>query len=234
LCFLGAPGVGKGTFAGRVGPMLGIPTISSGDLIRSEIAKGTALGLDMTRANDSGQLVGDSIMIEMIRARLNQSDAERGYILDGFPRRITQAEALNRFTTLDLVVNIVLREDVLVEKAVARRVCNKCGHGYNIANIQRDDIRMPPLLPKVPGKCDRCDGTLIQRSDDQESVVRNRLGVYHSETFPLIDYYTKAKILVDFHVKRGIADLPDLIALLQDKTPKASAVKAQINPTYTH
>jgi len=214
MCFLGAPGVGKGTFAGHIAPYFNIPTISSGDLVRDEIKKGTAIGKKIKSLNDKGLLVADEIVTEMIRKRLTNSDCSNGFLLDGFPRRTSQASSLNTFTKLDLVLNIRLREEVLIEKACARRVCETCGKGYNVANINIDDIRMPPLLPKIAGKCDKCGGKLIQRADDTEDIVRNRLLVYHKETFPLIEYYTKAGILHDFDVKTGIDDLPKLKTLL--------------------
>ncbi len=154
-CFLGAPGVGKGTFAGRVAPHFGIPTISSGDLIREEIKRGTALGASIKATNDAGQLVSDEIVTKMIATRLSQPDTKNGFILDGYPRRVSQAQALSRITPLDLVLNIDLREDILVLKAISRRVCSGCGKGYNVADIQNGDIRMPPLLPKKAGICDK-------------------------------------------------------------------------------
>jgi len=215
LCFLGAPGVGKGTFATRIGPLFKIPAISSGDLVREEIKKNTELGRRIKQINDQGLLVGDDIITEMIRVRLKKSDAAHGFLLDGFPRRVTQAESLNKISKLDLVLNISLREDVLIQKACARRVCASCGKNYNVANIQSGDIQMPPLLPKVAGKCDNCSNGLIQRDDDKEEVVRKRLQVYHSETHPLVQYYLKQGILHTFEVKTGIADLPKILKLLE-------------------
>jgi len=235
MCFLGAPGVGKGTFANRAAPHFGIPAISSGDLVREQIKKKTAIGNMIKNLNDRGNLISDEIMIEMIVNRLGQTDAKQGYILDGFPRRVSQAEALSRFSTLDLAVNIVLREDVLVEKAISRRVCNSCGTGYNIANIQREDIQMPPLLPKVEGKCDNCQkGVLIQRADDQEAIVRKRLEVYHEESKPVVAYYAKVGVLVDFPVKRGLADLPRLLEVIKSKINNSAPINRGVNPTYTH
>jgi len=213
-CFLGAPGVGKGTFAGRIAPHFNIPTISSGDLIRDEIKRGTKLGQEIKAINDRGQLVGDDIVTRMVSDRLAKPDCAPGFILDGYPRRLSQAELLRSIVGLDMVLNIDLREDVLVQKAISRRVCRNCGKGYNIANIQLGEIKMPPLLPKKDGICDKCGGGLIQRDDDTEAIVRDRLQVYHSQTKPLIDYYNAAKILVSFQVLKGLDDTPRLIDLL--------------------
>jgi len=199
------------------------------------LKKKSVIGTQIKNLNDRGQLIPDGIMIEMIVNRLSQPDAKQGYILDGFPRRVSQAKALSRFSTLDLVLNIVLREDVLVEKAISRRICNLCGTGYNIANIQRDEIQMPPLLPKVEGKCDSCEkGVLIQREDDVENIVRKRLEVYHQESQPVIAYYSDARILVDFQVKRGLADLQRLLQLIKSKIDNSTPINSGVNPTYTH
>jgi len=223
LCLVGAPGVGKGTFAAILGPHYGIPAISSGDLVRNEIKLGTKLGKEIDQLNRQGLLVGDQIVFEMVRKRLSEGDTKNGFLLDGFPRKVSQAELLQSIHTLDVVCNISLEEDMLVLKATSRRVCPKCGANYNIANIQRGEISMPPLLPKISGLCDKCGLSLIQRDDDTEEIVRHRLNVYNKNTFPLIDYYKKKNLLVTFEVKRGKADAPRLIETLdswrnRDKT----------------
>jgi len=214
ICLTGAPGVGKGTFGGIIGPHYDIPIISSGDLIRKEIKSGSKLGKEIERINREGHLVSDEIVFAMVRKRLDAGDTNKGFLLDGYPRKVSQAELLEEVHQLDVVLNIALDEDVLTLKAVSRRVCSSCGANYNLAQINRGEIQMPPILPQVEGVCDKCGGTLIQREDDKEDIVRNRLRVYHKNTHPLIKYYSDKNILLNFQVRKGIADAPDLIKLL--------------------
>lgn len=183
--------------------------------MRAEIKAKTPLGLSIKAINDAGQLVSDDIIINMVKQRLAQPDCKSGYLLDGFPRRVTQAEVMRSFAPLDAVINIELKEDVLVTKATHRRVCKNCGHGYNTADIRQGEIQMPPLLPKDPSRCDKCACSpleLIQRQDDTEAVVRERLRLYHVETAPLIHFYRE--ILRSFEVKRGLEDWPALEKML--------------------
>lgn len=214
---MGAPGVGKGTFATRLAPHFSIPTISTGDLIRAEIKSGTPVGQSVKALTEKGGLVSDDIVLDLLKTRLDQPDAQVGFILDGYPRRISQADTLSALHPVSLAVNLVLDESILVEKALARRICEKCGHGYNLANICRDGYQMPPLLPKVAGKCDKCGGKLITRSDDTEAIIRDRLHIYARETFPIIEYYRKKGLLMEFPVKKGVADLPDLIREIETR-----------------
>jgi len=207
LIFLGPPGVGKGTYASRIGPKLGIPHISTGDLFREHIKNQTELGKEAKNYIDRGELVPDELTIQMLKERIEQPDCEKGFILDGFPRTIPQAEALDKITTIDKVVNISLREDIIVRKIAARRICKKCGEIYNLADIREGSLVMPPLLPKKPGICDKCGGELYQRPDDKEEVVRERLKTYKKNTAPLIEYYRKKGILVNVEVQGG----PDIM-----------------------
>lgn len=216
LAFLGAPGAGKGTFAKKVGPHFGIPMISTGDLVRDEIKRKTPLGERIKEINARGELVPDETIVEMTKKRLARDDTANGFILDGFPRTVAQAEAFEKFEKLDAVLNIDIEEDILVIKTISRRTCEDCGQGYNLANIKRGDLDMPPLLPKVEGKCDKCNGKLVQRADDTDEIVRNRLQVYAKQTYPLIEFYKKRGLLKQFRVKRGIADTPDLIKFLEE------------------
>ena len=202
--------VGKGTFASRLSPLFGIPTISTGDLIRAEIKAGTATGLAVKAVSERGGLISDDVVLELLQKRLDEPDAQKGFIIDGYPRRVSQAATLAKLHPIALAVNLVLDESILVEKALARRVCCKCGHGYNLANIQRDGYEMPPLLPKVPGHCDKCHGALVTRPDDTDEIIRDRLHIYQKETFPIIDFYDKQGLLLEFPVKKGVADLPEL------------------------
>ncbi|CAI5730483.1 unnamed protein product [Hyaloperonospora brassicae] len=214
--FLGAPGAGKGTYASRLAPLLQIPTISTGDLVRHEIQTGTALGETIKEFNHSGQLVPDAIILDMMEQRLGQADARRGFILDGFPRNVSQAKAFQQVTTLDLVLNIELPQWILKEKISGRRVCTTCGTGYNVAFIDRGEYYMPPLLPEVDGICDVCGtASLVQRSDDAPETVEHRLEVYKQETLPLVDFYTNEGILKTFEVKKGLADFEKLADLVK-------------------
>lgn len=217
MIMLGAPGAGKGSFARPIGNHYGIPFISTGDLMRTEIKNETVLGKYLKDLVNQGKLVGDEVVLEMVQNRIKSSDCDKGYILDGYPRRVSQAEALAEITELDLALNIALNEEVLVEKTMGRRVCDKCGKGYNIATIDCGEIQMDPLLPEKDGVCDECQGPLVQRDDDKEDIVRSRLQTYHDETHPLIEHYTNKGILMTFDVKKGMADAPELLKILDEK-----------------
>ncbi len=216
VVFLGAPGVGKGTYASRVGPILGIPHISTGDIFRAEVKKGTELGKKVRSVMESGGLVSDDIVIEVLKKRIEEEDARKGFILDGFPRTIPQAEALDKITKINVAMNIYVPEDILIEKISARRTCRSCGDLYNVAAIDRDGVRMPPMLPKTEGRCDKCGGELYQRDDDKAEVVRERLEAYKKQTFPLIEYYKKKGLLVDFKPTAGPDEMvPKIVELLK-------------------
>jgi adenylate kinase len=198
--FLGPPGVGKGTYSSRIATKMGILHISTGDLFREEVKKGTELGKMVDKIMDSGELVPDEVTIKVLKSRLSIPDAGKGFILDGFPRTIPQAEMLDREMKIDAAINLFLPEELLVKKIAARRVCRKCGDLYNVVTIKQGKIHMPPILPKVEGKCDKCGGELYQRDDDKEEIVKERLDAYREETEPLIDYYRKKGILHDIDV----------------------------------
>lgn len=217
LIFLGPPGVGKGTYASRISPLLGIPHISTGDMFRDEVKRGSDLGKKAQEFMEKGLLVPDEIVFEMLKKRLQQQDARKGFILDGFPRTHPQAELLEKITTIEKVININLREQVLIQKIAARRVCKNCGEIYNIADIREGEIHLPPLLPKKEGVCD-CGGELYQRDDDKEDVVRERLEVYKKQTQPLIDFYRKQGLVRDFQVTAGPEQMvPKIIELIKGK-----------------
>jgi adenylate kinase len=200
LVFFGPPGSGKGTYASRIGPKFGIPHISTGDIFRQEVAGKTELGKKVEKYLKAGELVPDEIVIEVVKKRLNQADCKNGWILDGFPRTIAQAEALESFAKPELVINFVLDEEIIVKKLSARRVCERCGEIYNIADIRKGNLRLPPMLPKVSGICDKCGGRLIQRPDDQESVIRDRLVVYKQQSAPVLEWYRKKGLLKNVEV----------------------------------
>jgi adenylate kinase len=223
--FLGPPGSGKGTYASRIAPKLNIPHISTGELLRQNINQETEIGKLAKQFMDRGELVPDEIVIEMLKQRISGPDCERGFILDGFPRTIPQAQALKEISDLDVVVNLIIPDDILIEKICARRNCKDCGDIYNIADIKRDGINMPPMNPKVEGKCDKCGGEIIQRKDDNPETIKNRLEVYRKETRPLIDFYRAENILRDIKitsapdimVNKILEELDDLIQKLKIK-----------------
>ncbi|MFP4377744.1 MAG: adenylate kinase [Spirochaetales bacterium] len=186
LVFLGPPGAGKGTMASRLAEELGIPHISTGDMFRAAMAKETELGLKAKAIMEAGDLVPDELTIAMVNERLAESDANSGYILDGFPRTIPQAEALDGFATIDKAVRFEVDEAMLVKRLSGRRVHKPSGRIYH--------VEFNP--PKEAGKDDVTGEPLIQRDDDKEEAIRNRLQVYNKQTAPLIEYYEKKGNLV--------------------------------------
>jgi len=200
LVLLGPPGAGKGTQANLLIKQRSLVQLSTGDMLRAAVAAGTALGRKAGAIMERGELVPDDLVIGLIAERLDQGDAGEGYILDGFPRTIAQAEALDhllaeRGKTLDRVIEIKVDDDALVERITGRFACAHCGEGYH------DLYKMP----KVPGVCDRCGGTnFVRRKDDNEEVVRARLKAYHAQTEPLIGYYKKQGKL------RGVDGMADI------------------------
>ncbi len=186
LILLGAPGAGKGTQAEILCKKLGIPTISTGNILRAAIKEGTATGIKAKSYIDAGQLVPDEVIIGILNERLAQDDCANGYILDGVPRTIAQAEALEKAgIKFDAVVSIEISEDEILRRMSGRRVCEACGSSYNIE----------VLPPRKEGVCDNCGGKLIQRKDDTPETVRARLEVYHKETEPLVGFYAERGLL---------------------------------------
>ena len=216
LIFFGAPGSGKGTYASRSSPILGIPQISTGDLLRAEVATQSELGKKADTFMKSGNLVPDKLVIDMLKKRVEQHDCSKGYILDGFPRTIEQSTELEKFAKIDLVILFNMPEAFLIEKALARRVCEKCGNTYNIANIKKDHVHLPPLLPKVEGICDKCGGKLIQRKDDNEKVIRDRIETYKKQSYPLLDHYRNKNLVKEIEV----IGPPDIMVPIVIKTIK--------------
>ena len=186
LILLGAPGAGKGTQAEVLCKKLGIPTISTGNILRAAIKDGTPTGLKAKSYIDAGALVPDEVIIGIINERLAQADCQTGYILDGVPRTIAQAEALEKAgITFDAVVSIEISEEEILRRMSGRRVCEACGSSYNVEAVP----------PRVEGICDNCGGKMIQRKDDTPETVRERLKVYHNETEPLVDFYAARGLL---------------------------------------
>jgi adenylate kinase len=187
LIFLGSPGAGKGTLAERMREILRVPHISTGAIFRAEIAAATQVGFKVKTVIYSGGLVDDEITVSLVKERLAASDAQNGYILDGFPRTIAQAAALNGFSAVDKVVNIAISDEVVVKRLTSRRVCPRCGANYHIETLK----------PEKNGVCDKCASALIIRKDDKEETIIKRLEVYRKQTEPLINYYRKKGLLVD-------------------------------------
>ncbi len=203
IIFLGPPGSGKGTYSSRLSPILKIPHISTGDIFREEVKSGSELGKELHEIMKKGQLVPDELTVKILKERISEEDCKDGFILDGFPRTIHQAEMLDRITEIDYVLNLVIEREILVEKMEARRVCRKCGKIYNLANIRKGELHMPPMLPEKEGVCDRCGGELHQRHDDTREVIEDRLKEYEKKTYPLIEYYSKKGKLKDVHIVGG-------------------------------
>ena len=186
LILLGAPGAGKGTQAEILCKKLNVPTISTGNILRAAVKNGTPVGLQARSYMDAGKLVPDQVIIGIIAERLAEPDCQKGYILDGVPRTIAQAEALEKAgITFDAVVSIEISEEEILRRMSGRRVCGACGARYNVEF----------LPPRTAGICDNCGGKLIQRKDDTPETVRERLKVYHTETEPLADFYAARGLL---------------------------------------
>ncbi|MCD6477381.1 MAG: adenylate kinase [Candidatus Aenigmarchaeota archaeon] len=199
VIFLGPPGAGKGTYASRLSKKFGWPHISTGDLIREAIKEGTELGEKAKSYYDKGELVPDDIVMELLKERISREDCKNGFILDGFPRNLSQAKELEKISKIDVVVNIIVPKDIIIKKLSGRRVCRKCGKIYNVAGIRIGNVYLPPMLPKKPGICDVCGGELYQREDDKPEVIEKRFEVYQKQTEPLIKYYRDKGILMDFN-----------------------------------
>ncbi len=202
LVLLGPPGSGKGTQAKRLSERLGVPHISTGDILREAVREGTPLGREAKRFMDEGKLVPDEVVIGIVRERLRGEDCEKGAIFDGFPRTVAQAEALDRIMEelgrrVDRVIDIEVSEGEVLRRLTGRRTCKNCGAMYHV-------VFNPP---KEPGICDRCGGELYQRDDDKEETIRERLKVYREQTEPLIDYYRSKGILYRVKGEGKIEDI---------------------------
>ena len=197
VILLGAPGAGKGTQATRISDKFGMPHISTGDIFRANIKNQTEIGLLAKSYIDNGQLVPDEVTCKLVDNRLAEEDCrQKGYLLDGFPRTIAQAEALDKFAKIDAVVNIEIDFSLLMNRLCGRRVCKECGESYHISTLNGAT------------KCSRCGGELYQRKDDNPETVQSRLDVYTEQTKPLIDYYTKKGIILNFV---GTDDPPEVL-----------------------
>ncbi|MCI5740371.1 MAG: adenylate kinase [Lachnospiraceae bacterium] len=210
IIMLGAPGAGKGTHAKKISEKYSIPHISTGDIFRANIKEGTELGKKAKEYMDQGLLVPDELTCDLVMDRIQQDDCKNGFVLDGFPRTIPQAEALTAALEkinekMDYALDIEIADEKIVERMSGRRVCTKCGAPFHIVNIP----------PKTEGICDHCGGELEFRADDQPETVLKRLGVYHEQTQPLIEYYAKQGILKEIDgtksVEEGFASIVEIL-----------------------
>ncbi len=211
IIMLGPPGAGKGTQAKMLVEEFGIPQISTGDMLRAAVAEGTELGKKAKEYMDRGQLVPDEVVIGIVRERLSKPDCHKGFILDGFPRTVPQAEALDKILQemgkrIDCVINIVVPDEEILKRLTGRRTCRKCGAMYH--------VEFNP--PKKEGVCDKCGGELYQRDDDKEETIRKRLEVYKAQTEPLVDYYKKKGVLVNIDGTKTIQEIyQDILKVLR-------------------
>jgi adenylate kinase len=201
IVVLGPPGVGKGTYAKVLSKNHNIPTISVGDLFRNAIKNETPLGKKIKSYVSSGDLVPDEVVVELVKNRLDEDDCKQGFILDGYPRTVPQAEAMESFKKIDVAFNFFAPDEVIMERIGGRRTCNKCGATYHVKNIP----------PKVEGKCDKCSGELIQRADETTEIIKNRLEVYREKTKPVADYLRKKGLIADIDANYSIEEIDKII-----------------------
>lgn len=194
MVIFGPPGSGKGTYSSRLAPRLGIPHVSTGDILRSEMENGTELGKNISSYVSNGKLVPDDVVNKVIEKRLSQDDCKKGFILDGYPRTLQQAVFLDSLTKIDLVINLNVPDEVLVRRLSSRLICRNCGAVYNKLTLK----------PKAESVCDKCGGELYQREDDKPEVVRERIRLYKNEVAPLLDNYRKTGVVImDFFHEAG-------------------------------
>ena len=207
IALFGPPGAGKGTQARFIVERFSIPQISTGDLLRAQVRSGTDLGRKAKEFMDRGALVPDDVVIGMLKDRISEDDCRNGFILDGFPRSLSQAEALKQTISLDAVINIKVEEEALIRRITGRRMCPDCGATYH----------MDFAPPQREGICDKCGAQLYQRDDDREETVRKRIEVYRSQTEPLAEFYGNEGVLRDINGNRSIEKISeDIIDYLED------------------
>ena len=217
----GAPGVGKGTYAQFLSRDFGFNQIATGDEIRKIIKNQDTGSMDPKLVKEireivkAGKLVSDDIVINIIKEKLKEPASQKGVIFDGFPRTASQLKKYEETLPTHLVINIVLDEGILMEKALGRRTCVGCGKSYNICSIHRNGYEMDPLNPKKEGTCDKCGDKLVIREDDTEAVIKKRMVEYESKTAPILEVYKKRNIVFEFEPKRGVKDYEKFLKLVK-------------------
>jgi len=192
LIIFGPPGAGKGTYTSRLSVVLGISNIATGDMFREEIRRDTPLGKKVASFVNSGKLVPDEIVIGILAERVKEPNSRKGFILDGYPRTVQQAQALDKIAKIDAIIRIIVPEWIIIERLSSRRICRNCSEVYNLRYLK----------PKVEGICDKCGGQLYQREDDKPEVVKERLKVYERQTQPLIEYYKQRIPIIEVENKQ--------------------------------
>jgi adenylate kinase len=207
----GAPGAGKGTYSTRMQNQLGVDVIAMGDIFRESVKQNSELGKKVKSFVEKGALVPDEVVVEVLKERLSRVPAGKGFLLDGFPRTIAQAETLQKIAKIDVILMLEVPDQIIVERLTSRRLCKNCGTTYNIKFLK----------PKVEGKCDKCGGELYQRSDDNEQVIRNRLQIYKTQTEPVVEYYKKTSIPFIVNVTTSIDQKPEpMVEHMMDELKK--------------
>ena len=204
----GPPGVGKGTYSERLSKRYGVPHIATGDILRDEIERKTELGEKVRLCVERGSLVPDGVVNEIVRKRMAQPNCKGGFILDGYPRTVAQAEALDEMAPIDVVINLRVPEPIIMKRLSARRTCARCGAIYNLVS----------LPPKEPGRCDKCGSELYQRKDDEPEVIKKRLHEYEMQTGPLLERYEKRSVVRN--VSLGEQDVDTAVKLIFDLLEK--------------
>ena len=212
IVLLGSPGAGKGTYAKVLSKKYSIPTISVGDLFRKAIKDETELGTQVKSYVSSGDLVPDKIVNGVVKNRLNEDDCKKGFLLDGYPRTVNQAESMPTFKNIDVALNFAVPDEVIMSRISGRRTCNKCGATYHVKNIP----------PKVEGTCDKCGGALIQRADEKSEVIKNRLRVYREKTKPVADFLRVKGLVADIDANYSIDEVDKIIAQCDKHLQKLS------------
>jgi adenylate kinase len=212
IILLGSPGVGKGTYASFIKIKYKLPHISTGDLLRESIEKKTELGLKAKKYYDKGILVPDEITLDLLKQRLTKEDCKKGFILDGFPRTIMQAEALDKISKIGVVINFYASEKIILQRLGGRRICKNCKAIFHLINKK----------PKKEGVCDLCQGMLYQREDEKPDIIKQRLKIYHDQTMPLEEFYKKRGILKEIKADADIND-PNFKTEILDKIDEAIA-----------
>jgi len=210
VVLLGIPGVGKGTYAGILSKNYKIPHISTGQILRDEVKKGTKLGKKVEEIINRGDLVPDEIVIQIVRDRLEKDDCKNGFLLDGFPRTVPQARALEKIKKIDKVLNFVASQKVIMERLGGRRICRQCGAIFHVKNIP----------PKVSGVCDHCGGELYQREDEKTEAIKIRMKEYEKKTKPLINFYKKGNLLINIDANYPIEEIDKIISQCENAFKK--------------